>query len=275
MLSSEIIIDVTEADFQYEVVQYSRHKPVVVDFWAEWCGPCKTLGPLLEHIAEDADGQFRLAKVNVDNNPNLAMRFNVRGIPAVKGFRMGNVVNEFVGVQPEPKIREFLRELAPSATDLTLNKGESQLRDHDWEEAERAFRQVLDKRPEENAALLGLAKSLLAQNQAEEALDILDNFPDGREYAAAQKLLPLAKALRDTEVDPSDVDLEATYLRALRLIKMGNFAAAMDGLLDLLRKNKRYRDGEAHRIMLALFELLGADSKMTIQYQRELANVLF
>jgi len=121
MVSSEHIIDVTEMDFQYEVLQYSRNKPVVVDYWAEWCQPCKTLGPILERMANQADGMFRLARVNVDENPNLALRYNVRNIPAVKGFRLGNVAAEFFGVIPEEDIRSFLAELAPSPLDLVLH----------------------------------------------------------------------------------------------------------------------------------------------------------
>ncbi len=117
MMASDFIVDVSEADFDFEVLAYSQQAPVVVDFWAEWCAPCRVLGPILERIAQEANGNFRLARVNVDDNPNLALRFLVRSIPAVKAFKGGKMVAEFVGAQPEPKVREFLRALIPSQDD--------------------------------------------------------------------------------------------------------------------------------------------------------------
>src|SRR4030066_1509623 len=131
-MASEFIKTVTESDFEYEVIAYSNQTPVIVDFWAEWCRPCKTLTPILEKIAEDAGGIFRLAKVNVDENPNLALRFSVRSIPNVKAFRDGQIISEFLGLQPEPRVREFIRNLAPSQIDLLLEKGQSQLESLQW-----------------------------------------------------------------------------------------------------------------------------------------------
>ena len=130
-MASEYIKIVTESDFEYEVIAYSNQIPVIVDFWAEWCRPCKTLTPILEKYAEEAQGTFRLAKVNVDDNPNLALRFSVRSIPNVKAFRDGQVVSEFLGLQPEPRVKEFIRNLAPSQIDLLLEKGQSQLETHE------------------------------------------------------------------------------------------------------------------------------------------------
>ena len=113
MMASDNIVDVTEANFQYEVISYSENTPVVVDFWAEWCRPCKTLGPLLERLAHEAQGSFRLARVDVDANPNLALHYGVRSIPTVKAFSQGEVVGEFSGLQPEGRIREFLSRITP------------------------------------------------------------------------------------------------------------------------------------------------------------------
>src|SRR4030067_2970921 len=108
-MASEFIKTVTESDFEYEVIALSNQAPVIVDFWAEWCRPCKTLTPILEKITEEAGGSFRLAKVNVDESPNLALRFNVRSIPNVKAFRDGQAVSEFLGFEPEPRVRDFIR----------------------------------------------------------------------------------------------------------------------------------------------------------------------
>jgi putative thioredoxin len=195
MKPSDYIIEVTESSFEYDVIAYSRQTPVVVDFWAGWCIPCKTLGPILERLAQEAQGAFRLAKLDVDANPNLALRFSVRSIPAVKAFRDGQVFTEFVGAQPEARIREFLRSIAPSQSDLVLEKAQNLLELQNWVESEKAFRQFLGKFPEHPGALLGLVKTLLVQGRLADARKILVNFPASREYNDAEKLRPLSDTL--------------------------------------------------------------------------------
>lgn len=277
MMASDFIINVSEADFEYEVLAYSQQAPVVVDFWAEWCAPCRTLGPLLERLAQEGQGSFRLAKVNVDDNPNLALRYGVHGIPAVKAFRDGKMVAEFTGVQPEPRLREFLRALAPSKSDLALEKGHSLLAMRQSLQAETTFRAVIKEFPENPVAQLGLAKSLLLQGESQESSQILSRFPASREYAAAQTLLPLSLALSDLDQDrlKDDDPLDPAFNQALRLVKRGNIEAAMDGLLDILRENKHYADGRARLTLVALLELFGENNPVTRQYRAELASVLF
>jgi len=277
-MASEFIVDVSEADFEYQVLTYSQQAPVVVDFWAEWCKPCLVLGPLLENLAQEARGDFRLAKVNVDENPNLAIRYAVRSIPAVKAFRNSEMVSEFLGVQPEDRLREFLRAIAPSTYDLLLEKGLSLIDLGQPTEAETAFRQVLDNAPGNSAALLGLAKSLLLQNKAQECAAILKDFPASREYKTAKILSPLAKALAWEEMgdyENTDKPLDAAFINSLRLIKRKNIEAALDGLLDILRTDKTHRDGETRGIFVALLEILGTNNPLTKQYRNELASVLF
>jgi putative thioredoxin len=235
------------------------------------------LGPLLERLAQEAQGAFRLAKLDVDANPNLAMRYNVSGIPAVKAFRNGQVVAEFVGAQPEPVVRKFLRELAPSQSDLKIEKGKSMLLAGEWAEAEAAFREVLDGHDENPAALLGLSKSLLAQGFASESLNLLKHFPASKEYYTAEKLRALAQALdwlETSDIGDDDDLLAAAYRRALTLVKR-NLPAAMDGLLEVLRADKRYRDDQARKVMLGLLEVLGEQDPLYRQYHQELASVLF
>ncbi len=278
MMASDYIIEVTEADFEYQVIHYSQQSPVIVDFWAEWCIPCRTLGPLLEGLTEEAHGSFRLAKVNVDHNQNLAQRYNVHSIPSVKAFKSGVVVAEFTGAQPEPRVREFIRKIAPSKTDLTLEKGLSLIKLEQWQNAESAFQMVLDDNPDNTTALLGLAKSILSQGRAVEADYILKNFPTSREYAVAQRLRPLAEALSCIENGvhyDEDDPIAAAYNHALRLFKKGNFPAAMDGLLEVLRQDKHFRDDEARLVLLGIFEVLGDENSLTRQYRQELALVLF
>ena len=277
MKPSDYIIEVTESSFEYDVIAYSRQTPVVVDFWAGWCIPCKTLGPILERLAQEAQGAFRLAKLDVDANPNLALRFSVRSIPAVKAFRDGQVFTEFVGAQPEARIREFLRSIAPSQSDLVLEKAQNLLELQNWVESEKAFRQFLGKFPEHPGALLGLVKTLLVQGRLADARKILVNFPASREYNDAEKLRPLSDTLArqaDFSFD-NENPLDAAYSRALTLISRGNLEAAMDGILDILRQDKRYRSGEPRRILLAIFEILGENNPVTRQYRSEMATVLF
>jgi putative thioredoxin len=277
MTNSEYIIEVSEADFEYKVLVYSQTVPVLVDFWAEWCAPCRMLGPILEKLAKEAGGSFRLAKINVDENPNLARRYNVSSIPMVKAFRDGQVVSEFAGALPEPRVREFLRSLAPSPMDLLLEKGHSLLEMNQWDKAEKTFREYLKEFPNHPRAMLGLVKSVLLQGRGADALNLIRNFPDGKDYSRAEQLLPLANALARYQSGEtySDDPLEAAYLNALRLIVRGNHAAAMDGLLDVLRQDKHFRDDEVRRVMVAIFELLGDENPLTRQYRGELAMVLF
>ena len=277
MMASEHIIKVTEADFEYEVIQYSRQVPVVVDFWAEWCGPCRMLGPLLERLTQEADGAFRLAKVNVDESPNLAARFGVRSIPSVKAFQDGQVVSDFVGAQPEARVREFLKALAPSEMDLTFEKAQGMLILGKFSEAEGLFRKFLEKVPNHPVASLGLIRSLLMQGYLSESRHLLRNFPPSKEYASAEILNVFANALaRVPDAPPfQDNPIDAAYMNALRLAFKGNLEAAMDGMLDVLRHDKHYRGGDVRRVMLGIFELIGEENGMVRQYRNELASVLF
>jgi putative thioredoxin len=181
MMATDNIIDVNEMNFEYEVVAYSRNVPVLVDFWADWCQPCKTLGPLLEKIVAEASGSLRLAKVNIDQNPNLAMQYNVRSVPTVKAFIDGQVASEFAGLQPEYRLRDFISQLTlPSPLDLEIEKGQGLLAGQSWNEAEDVLRNVLDQMPDSPEVQLGLAKALLAQDKPQEALELLESVTTGR-----------------------------------------------------------------------------------------------
>jgi putative thioredoxin len=275
---SEHILDVDETTFENEVVLRSHQVPVVVDFWASWCGPCTMLTPILERQAIEAGGGFRLAKVNVDENPNLALRYGVRGIPAVKAFVDGKVVSEFVGAQPEGRVGLFIQNLVPSEADKELEEAKSLLATRHWAEAETAFDEVFQADDTSAPAALGLVKAKLMQGKGSQALTILNRFPAGSEWATAEGLKPLAGLLAEVEeADPhEDLNgLSASLLQAARLIERGNLPAAMDGLLDILRQDKSHREGLPKQVMLSLFTLLGDEDPLTRQYRDELASVLF
>lgn len=279
-MPSNFIVHVSETDFQYEVLVYSRQRPVVVDFWAEWCVPCRTLDPILERLAGDAAGAFRLAKLDVDTNPKIAAEYGVQRIPAVRAFRSGQVVAEFDGMRTEPAVREFLKALAPPSSDLTVGRANSLLSAEKWAEAEALFREVLATNPDQPGALLGLARALLAQGQAAPALPILREFPASKEYSAAEQLLPLARALADLdlgELDPTrdDEGQAAVFVNAVRLASRGQILAAMDGLLDVLRDHKPAGGQEARKVFLGLLQVLGEENPLTRDYRSELATILF
>ncbi|MCA9921040.1 MAG: tetratricopeptide repeat protein, partial [Anaerolineales bacterium] len=227
----------------------------------------------------DPDFDFVLAKVNVDSNPNLSMEFRVQSIPAVLAFVDGMVVGEFLGAQPESKIREFLQDVIPSEIDEELDEAQSLLATHHWQTAETAYRHILMQSPEHPIAMVNLARALLAQGKGCEAIGYLQDCTDGQELVQAERLMPLARQLCDAKTNWSDEDditpIDAQFRQAVRLYERGNIEAALDGMLDVLRQDKRYRKGLARQVMLATFELLGESDMMTQTYRQELATVLF
>lgn len=278
MMAPEYIITVTESDFDYEVVNYSQNTPVLVDFWASWCIPCKVLSPMLERLAHESQGAFRLAKVNVDENPRLSKRFNIRSIPAVKAFNQSQVVAEFSGVLAEGNLKEFVHALIPEPTDLIFEKATSLLVLHQWQSSEQAFRQFLESNHTHPQALLGLTRSLMAQGHGREAIQIIRDFPASREFNTAQVLRPLAELLASVEqgaIRTSEDPLEAAFYNCIRLAGRSNLLAAIDGLLDILRQDKKFKNGLARQLVVALLGILGDEDPQTRQYRSELAAILF
>lgn len=275
----ETIIEVTESTFEFEVLDRSETIPVVVDFWAPWCGPCKTLGPILEKLANSGEYNFILAKVNVDINPSISKQYQVQGIPAVMAFIDGEVVDEFVGVLPESRVRDFVSKLTPTELDALLADAQSSLVTRQWEDAEMAYRNILVDYPDHKKSMLNLAITLLAQGKGCMSIGYLQDITDGAELGRAERLIPLANFLCQAETGWSeDDDLppeEAQFHQAGTLFTRGNFEAGLDGLLEVLKIDKKFKKGQAKNIILAVFELFGDDDDLTQAYRKELANILF
>ena len=278
MADQDNIIEVTDETFESDVIRQSEDRLVVVDFWAPWCGPCRVLGPVLEKLAADPNLDFILAKVNVDDNPHVSMRYQVQGIPAVKAFISGKVEDEFVGTLPEARVRQFIEKLLPDEADLAFREANSLLATRHWVKAEDAFRDILLAHPQHDGARLGLARTLIAQGLGCEAEELLQGNWPGPAMVPANRLIPLARFLCRTAEVEDDTDfapIEAQFRQAGRLLQRHNIEAGLDGLLDVLRQDKRYRNGEPKEVMLGIFELLGDQDPLTENYRRELASVLF
>ena len=278
------VIDVGDADFENAVIERSRRAPVVVDFWAPWCGPCRALGPLLERLAGEYEGAFVLARVNVDEAPALAAALRISSIPMVVGFRDGAAVAEFVGALPEGEVRAFLERVLPSAADRLVADGEKLRKSGHAADAEATFRRALELDGRCERAMLGLAMSLSDRGQDQEANALLDRIGPGPVRAEADRLAAEIRvregaggderALRaKVAADPGD--LESRFLLAQVLAAASRHGEALDQYLEIVRRDRRFRDEGARKAMLDIFALLGPQHDITVHYRSELAKVLF
>jgi putative thioredoxin len=282
--ASAAVIEVDERDFQAQVLERSRTTPVVVDFWAPWCGPCRVLGPMLERLAADAKGAFVLAKVNVDNNQRLAQMFHVQGIPAVKAFRDGRVVDEFTGALPEAQVRAWLKKLVPAQANNALEAAIA-LEERDPAEAAARYRLALGDDPDNIDALVGLGRLLVLQGDRE-GVEALRQVPSGTpQYAQAQAWLALADFFGQAnghapetlskQLTANPNDLEARYQLAARLASQRQYGDAIAQLLAIVERNRGFRDDGARKMLLALFAALGDQNPLVVDGRRKLANALF
>lgn len=282
MTVGNVVIDVTDATFGTEVIEQSKTKPVVVDFWAPWCGPCRILGPTIEKVAAQFGGDVVLAKINVDENQRAASQFRVQGIPAVKAFKDGRVVSEFTGAAPEPQVRAFFEKLLPSPIELATRDADLRVQQGDLSGAESRYREVLAFSADHAPAVVGLAGLLIGRGEFDEADNLLQRVPADRRakilrhrifldrYAAKHADEDLQAAATASPRDP-----RSRYRWGLMLAARERYREALDELLESLRFDRNYEDGAARKSMLAIFEIHGMDSELTREYQRKLENVLF
>ena len=284
---SEWTVNVTDQDFETAVVERSHTVPVVVDFWAPWCGPCRAIGPVLEKLAEEQQGKFILAKINVDENPTLAQAFNVHSIPAVKAVRDGAITGEFLGAQPEAVIRRFVEQLLPSEADALAQEGKRLEELGKTQGAESLYRATLSKTENHPQALFGLARILQQRGEEADALSLLNRISlNAKEYAAAQQFAAQIR-LKQSGADVGDEtpyreriaadphDLDARFDLAQVLAAAGRYEEALTELLEVVKKDRKFRDEGARKAMLEIFEVVGTRSELAEHYRSELAKVLF
>jgi putative thioredoxin len=252
--------DVNTQDFQSQVVERSRELPVVVDFWAEWCGPCRTLGPALEKAVQGREGDVELAKIDVDSNQSLAAQFGIQGIPAVKAFRDGEVVAEFVGAQPPAEIERFLDGLVPSEAERLAAAGD-----------EDSLRRALELDPRQAPAAIALARILLRRDDSSEALEVLE--PIGALDFVADGLT--ARAELELEKTGAEGDQDGTLAAAFTAWDADDPASALEQLQAALAEtdDDEARD-QLRRIMVAIFTELGPAHPLASEHRRRLAAAL-
>ena len=292
-----VIKDSDTANFAADVIEASQETPVIVDFWAPWCGPCKQLGPAIEKAVKEQNGKVRLVKINVDENQALAGQLRVQSIPAVFAFAGGRPVDGFVGAQPESQLRQFVERLATASPggaqqgdpviDQMLAEAKATLEQGDAGTAAGMYSRILELDGGNATALVGLARAAIALGQPDQARQMLDQLPEemakDADVVAARAALALIDDLGETgdpdalkaRVAADSGDLQLQYDLACALYARGRTEEAIQALIDSIRREREWEDGRARKLLLKFFDALGPSHPLTQMGRRGLSSVLF
>jgi putative thioredoxin len=278
--------DVDASNFQEIVLEGSKHTPVVMDFWAEWCGPCKALKPILEKLAEEYQGKFILAKINADHNQDLAAQFSVRGIPSVKAVFNGEMLEEFSGAIPEAAVREFLARIIPSpAEELRIQAGIARA-EGDTAQALQLLAEASKLDLANERVRLDAADILVSLNELDEAKRLLDSLSAvTRMDEEAQRIIAkLTFALGGLQggdeaglrekITAAPDDMDTRMQLANLLVAAGRYQDGLDELLEMVRRNRAWNDDAPRKTILAVFNMLGGQGELVAAYRRKLASAL-
>jgi putative thioredoxin len=277
--------DVNEADFNRVVIEGSRKVPVLVDFWADWCAPCRALKPILEKLADEYQGRFLLAKVNSDQNQSLAARYGVRGIPNVKAFVGGELVDEFSGALPEAMVREFIEGLMPSEAEELRRQAAAALASGASDGALALLERAAEREPQNDAIRLDRAEILLDLGRADEARALLGALSIlTRDETRAAGLIARAAFAGGTAEGAAGLeqriaahpdDLEARLQLARAHVAARRYEAAMEQLLEVIRRDRGYGDDAGRKTLLQVFNLLGNEGELVAKYRRLMASAMY
>ncbi|GAB2803485.1 thioredoxin [Halomonas shantousis] len=279
------IVEVDMSNFQQVVLEGSMQGPVLLDSWAPWCEPCKSLTPILEKLAREYQGAFVLAKLNIEENQEIAAQLGIRSVPDVKLIVQGQLYDQFQGALPEKQIREWLAQYlqAPAETGQSPEEqAEAALAAGDAAGARAIYQQLVQENPEHYDYQIGLASAVLADGQPEEARALLDNLPP--EHRDSAKARGVKARIEFGEEAPSDEELaalegrddsEARFKRALRHVADGHYEAGLDALLALMKSDRAYGEDAARLTLLRVFDALGAEHPLTVAYRRKLFALLY
>ena len=283
----DFIFDASEGEFESRVVEASASAPVVVEFWAPWCGACHTLAPVLEKLIRSFKGRLRLARVDTERNPGLAQSWQVQSIPMVKIFKDKMVVGEFIGALPEPKIKDYLEKFAPTELDGLILEGDHLLKRGATEAAEATYYQALGINPQHPGVQLRLADISLRKGEREKARQLAKAIDQGeKEYESASAILARIEFMESCEkagkkescelkVRQNPEDLEARYNYALCLAAEQEYPKALEELLFILERDKNFKDKSAHKAVLHIFFLLGEEWEYLDEFRSRLARIIF
>ena len=286
-----VIKDSDSRGFAADVIEASNEVPVVVDFWAPWCGPCKQLGPMIEKVIKAANGAVKLVKINIDESPEIAQEMRIQSIPAVYAFKNGRPVDAFVGAVPESQIKAFVERLAgeiePTPVEAAIEAGQAAAEAGDHAAAANLFSEVIKHEPGNSSAIAGLARAYIAAGKLDHARDTLAMTPDDSknhaEIAGARSALALAEqsgAAGDTvalqaAVAANAADHQARFDLGTALIAAGDHDAAIDCFVEIVRHDPAWNDEAARKQLLQVFEALGPTHELTVAGRRKLSSVLF
>jgi putative thioredoxin len=287
----DVIKDSDSRNFMKDVIEASRDQPVVVDFWAPWCGPCKQLGPIIERVVRAAGGKVRLVKINIDESPELAQQLRIQSIPMVYAFHQGQPVDGFAGALPESQIKAFIERLAgpvgPSPVETALEQAKGAVAAGQLDIARQLYERVLGAEPENPEALAGAARCQIATGRLAAARELLERVPtqhanhvevDGARAALSLAeeagTLPDPNALK-SRLQASPDDHAARLDLATSLFLRGQVEAAIDELLSIVRKDREWQDQAARKQLIKFFEALGPNHPVTVAGRRKLSAVLF